>query len=47
MLDLIGISKPDVPSDKYVFMPSAEASWALALGAPLPQLPLVAPGVLV
>lgn len=52
MSTLIGISNPDVPSDRYVLTPSADAdagagaatAAALALGPGLPQLPLAAPG---
>ena len=50
MFDLIGISKPVVPSDKWTLIPSLlladAASAALALGPGLPQLPLAAPGTL-
>ena len=50
MFDLVGISKPLVPSDKWIFTPSSVSAAAgvavaaLALGPGLPQLPLAAPG---
>lgn len=54
MFDLIGISNPVVPSDRWTLTPSLDpaagaadaASAALALGPGLPQDPFVAPGTL-